>query len=133
MVPRMNSCGPRSLLAILIAVLLGAGGALADAAHTVAMNGRASVEIVICTSDGSAYTILVDSAGNPVEPQKQCPAAPCDDCLPAEISAIPVSAFVLAVGFQAGCCASLSPLRPTEKIRIGSNPARAPPTGELNA
>ncbi len=133
MVPPMNFCGPRFLLAILLAVLLGAGSALADVVHTVAMGGRTVVEVVICASDGSASTILVNSAGDPVEPGKQCPAAPCDDCLPAQMSAIPVSAHALATGFRSGCGASPSPLRPVQKNRTGSNPARAPPTGEHTA
>lgn len=129
----MNSCGLRFLLAILLAVSIGAGGALADLAHAAAMSGRAAVEIVICASDGSTSTILVDSAGDPVEPQKKCSAARCDDCLPVQAKAIPVSAFALAVGFRADGRASLSPLRPAEKNRMGSNAARAPPTGEIAA
>ena len=132
--PRMKTWGFRFVLAVLLAVSIGAGGALADAAHSAAMSGRdGATEIVICASDGSTETILVDGTGNPVEPRKQCPAAPCDDCLPAAMNAIPVSAFALAVGFQAGCGASPSPLRLAEKSRMGSNPARAPPTGELTA
>ncbi len=133
MVPPMNNCGLRFLLAILLAASIGAGNALAAVAHTAAMSGRDAVEMVICASDGGTSTILVDSAGDPVEPREQCPAAPCDDCLPAQVKAIPVSAFALAVGLRTDCRVPHSPLRPAEKNRIGSNSARAPPTGEIAA
>lgn len=126
----MNTCGLRLLLAILLAVSIGAGGALADALHAAAMSGRAAAEIVICAADGSTETILVDRDGNAVAPQKPCPLVSCDDCLPPQATAIPVSAFALPVGFRADCRACLSPLRPAEKNRIGSNLARAPPNGE---
>jgi hypothetical protein len=133
MVPRMNTCGLRLLLAILLAVSIGAGGALADALHGAAMSDRAVAEIVICAADGSTETILVDRDGNAVAPQKPCPVVTCDDCLPPQGAAVPVSTFALAVAGPAGRGASLSPLRPAEKNRIGSNPARAPPTGETAA
>jgi len=133
MVPRMKTCGLRLLLAILLAVSTGVGGALADVLHSAAMTGRAATEIVICASDGSTEKILVDRDGNPVQPQKSCPSLSCDDCLPPLATALPVSAFALAFGLPADCCASLSPLRPAEKNRVGSNSARAPPTGEIAA
>lgn len=133
MVPRMNTCGLRLLLAILLAASIGAGGALADALHAAAMSGRAAAEIVICAADGSTETILVDRDGNAVAPQTPCPAFSCDDCLPPQATAIPVSALALAVGVPADLEAPLSPLRPAEKNRTGSNPARAPPTGETAA
>lgn len=132
-VPRMKICGLRLLLAILLAVSTGTGGALAGAPHSAAMSGLAAAEIVICAADGGTETILVDRDGNPVEPQKSCPSFACDDCLPPQATALPVSDFALAVGFRAGCRASHSPLRPAEKIRVGSNSARAPPTGEIAA
>lgn len=134
MVRRMNTCGLRLLLAILLAVLTGVGSTIAGAAHAAAMGFAAgATEVVICVSGGGTETILVDSAGDPVEPQKQRSAAPCDDCLPSQANAIAVSAFALAVGFRTDCRASRSPLRPAEKNRSGSNSARAPPTGEIVA
>lgn len=133
MVPHMKICGLRLLLAILLAVSTGAGGAIAGALHSAAMSGRAAAEIVICAADGGTETILVDSEGNTVEPQKSCPSFSCDDCLPPQATALPVSAFALAFGLPADCCAFLSPLRPAEKNRVGSNSARAPPTGEIAA
>lgn len=129
--PFMTTRGFRILLAIFLAVSLGAGGALAAAAHAAAMSARSgAVEIVICAADGSTATIVVDRDGNPVERQKPCPAASCPECLPPQATAIPVSDFVLAVGSRADCCAPHSPLRPAERIRMDSNSARAPPTGE---
>ena len=133
MVPRMTNCGLRLLLAILLAVSIGAGGSFADALHAAVMSDRGAAEVVICAADGSTETILVDRDGNAVAPEKPCPAVACDDCLPPQEAAIPVSTFALAVAVPAGCRASLSPLRPAEKNRIGSNPARAPPTGETAA
>ncbi|HHZ10678.1 MAG TPA: hypothetical protein GX405_18065 [Rhizobiales bacterium] len=131
MVSRMSTRRIRSLLAMLLALSIGAGGTLADALHVAAMSGRAADRIVICAADGGASTILVDSAGNPVDPEKQSPAARCDDCLPTQVNAIPVSIFALAVGLRVGSPASQSPLRPTEMSRISSNAARAPPTREI--
>lgn len=133
MVPRMKICGLRLLLAILLAVSTGTGGALADALHSAAMGGGAATEIVVCAADGGIETILVDRDGNPVEPRKSCPSFACDDCLPPQATALPVSAFALAVGVRTDCTAFPSPLRPAEKIRVAGNSARAPPTGEIAA
>lgn len=133
MVRRMNLRGLRFLIAILLAASFAAGGAVADAAHSAAMaGGKGMTEVVICASDGSVETITVDSHGNAVTPQKECPAIACDDCVPPQMSAVPVADFALAAELRVGDGASRLPLRPVGKHRIGSNLARAPP-GEIRA
>ncbi len=129
----MESLGLRLLFALLLAVSIGAGGALADTAHSAAMSGLAAAEIVICDADGGTETIMVDRDGNPIEPRKSCPSFSCDDCLPPQAAALPVSVFALAVGLSTDCRTFHSPLRPAEKNRVGSNSARAPPIGETAA
>lgn len=66
----------RAILSIFLSLLL----AVTSATFAVARGQSAAVlagvtEMVIC-SNGAAVSVLVDSAGNPVEPHHHCP-----DCL----------------------------------------------------
>lgn len=118
----------RSMLILTLALILGAGAALQNAAQAAA--GVDLVAMVIC-GEGGDTTVYVDASGNPVDPARHCPD-PCAACILAAGYDVPgATAILVAPGDM-----SRRMMRPAQgDLTMGPRAipalARGPPTGEV--
>jgi hypothetical protein len=83
------------LLTTLTLALAMVFGAVAQGmAQATALRGPV-FEMVICSAEGGESVIVIDAAGNRVEPDQHCPPTHCRDCLVSTVSA-PVDISVTA-------------------------------------
>ena len=118
------------------AVLLGLGALAAMLASTASAGLRMAAmgpltEMVICDHKDGASTILIDRAGQPVSPKRDCCDGPCAVCLGAVTAALlPTAAPLgLAAGGASRCLSAPQSVVAPRPEAV--NRARGPPSGKV--
>lgn len=77
------------LTSILLALSLILGGAERGIAKTDLMTATAELTRLVICADGGTTTILIDAAGNPVDPDQKCQRHHCAECLGSASGTLP--------------------------------------------